>query len=159
MQRKMCEINGIRYMSPSVAGDLWGMSYQAVNQACKEKRIVGATKDSSGKWIIPVDTQKPLDKDIIRSFLLSVLAVKNRPKLAPTVDENNLNSICIYLSALGYIDPIDESNYTVTDITLTDEGFTVSTEGRPLKLNWLLAGTTFVQVVASIITIWQTLPV
>ena len=76
MRNNMCEINGIRYVKPSVFGDMCGLSRQKITAACEDGRIIGACKDSSDKWIIPVNTCKPLEIDKIREVLVTVVYLK-----------------------------------------------------------------------------------
>ena len=66
-RKKMCEIDGKRYVTPSVFGNAIGWNRQKVTVACKEGRIVGACQDTSGSWIIPLDTVKQLETEQIRS--------------------------------------------------------------------------------------------
>lgn len=66
-------------MSTKAVADLWSLSSQRVAATCKDGRVVGACKDLNGHYIISVDTKKPLDKETIRTILISLLAMKNRP--------------------------------------------------------------------------------
>ena len=157
MQRKMCEIDGKRYMSPSSAADLWNTSYQSVTKACKDGRIPKACKDSGGKWIIPVDAIAPLDSESIRKLLISTLAIKNGNISAPqSLNVDNIRLVYTYLSDIGCIEHLENITLrTPCEAVLTDKGFHIATEGKPLNLDWVNISTTFVQVVSSVITIWQ----
>ena len=157
MQKKMCEIDGKRYMSPSSAADLWNTSYQSVTRACQEGRIPKACKDSGGKWIIPVDACAPLDSENIRKLLISTLALKNGNIIVPqSLSIENVRRVYTYLSEIGCVEPIEDiTQRTPCEAVLTEKGFHIATEGTPLKLDWMNISTTFVQVVASVITIWQ----
>ena len=75
----MCEINGKRYVTPGVFGDVIGWNKQKVTAACKEGRIIGACQDTSGSWMIPVDAMKPLEAEQIRALMVTTVYLKNRP--------------------------------------------------------------------------------
>ena len=159
-QKNICEIAGKRYMSPSAAGELWDMKYQAVTNACIDGRIVGACKDSSDKWIIPVTADKPLDYEVIRQMLISTLALKNRNMDISENLSTDVIRVYEYLIKIGMFELMDNiSSNTVKDLVLTDRGMKIATEGKKIDIDWMNASTTIIQVVASIITIWQALPI
>ena len=157
IRKKMCELNGKRYVIPSVFGNAIGWSGQKVTAACKEGRIVGACQDTSGRWIIPVDTMKPLETEQIRSLMVTTVYLKNRPNhTLDYSDHESTVSVYTYLQQTGYIEPFDaESERIPFEVVLTEKGIKLATEGKPLNLNWLNIGTTVIQVAASLITIAQ----
>lgn len=156
-RKKMCEIDGKRYVTPSVFGNAIGWNRQKVTVACKEGRIVGACQDTSGSWIIPVDTVKPLETEQIRSLMVTTVYLKNWPNHALDYsDQESTVSVYTYLQQTGYIEPFDvESQRIPFEVVLTEKGIKLATEGKPLNLNWVNIGTTVIQVAASIITIAQ----
>ena len=109
-QRTLTEINGITYMSPKATGDKWDMSSQKVTAACKDARVVGATKDSGNHWIIPIDSPYPLGKEQIRQVLIAILAVKNKPGIRYPEGTEQLFG---YLRDIGLLEKTN---------TLTDRG-------------------------------------
>ena len=66
MMRALAEINGVKYMAPKAAGDLWKISRQRVTAACKDGRVVGVCFDLKGHYMIPVNSKKPLERETIR---------------------------------------------------------------------------------------------
>ena len=157
LRKKMCELNGKRYVTPSVFGDAIGWSRQKVTVACREGRIVGACQDTSGKWIIPVDTMKPLETEQIRSLMVTTVYLKNKPNhTLDYVDHESTVSVYSYLQQTGYIEPFNtESERIPYEVVMTERGIKLATEGNSLNLNWLNIGTTVIQVAASLITIAQ----
>lgn len=158
MSKNVFEINGKRYMNPKSAADCWGLSTQAVTTACRQGRVVGAEKDSSNKWIIPIDAHKPLSSDEIRSLLILILALKNRPNLV-IAQQSNADIIIVldYLFDIKCIEAFDHTDKNIPhSVVLTEKGFKIATEGKALDLSFIDAGATFIQVVASVITIIQT---
>lgn len=157
MREKMCEINGQRYVTPSVFGKWCGWSQQKITAACEDGRIIGADKDTSDKWIIPVNACKPLEIDTIREVLVTVVYLKNRPDSPLDYsDHNAIVSLYTYLQHIGYLEPFNpDSNRIPYEVVLTEKGMKLATEGKSLNLNWLTIGTTVIQVAASLITIGQ----
>lgn len=49
------------YMTLKEASEKWGVSVRQINYYCVGGRIPGAVK-MAGVWLIPKNTQKPLDK-------------------------------------------------------------------------------------------------
>ena len=141
-QRVLTEINGITYMSPKAAGDKWNMSPQKVIAACKDGRVVGATKDSKF-WIIPVDSPHPLEKEQIRQILIAILAVKNRPE---TRLPDGTEQLFGYLRDIGVLEGID---------TLTDRGMEMATTGKRVTLNWKDTSETILGMIGSLASIWS----
>lgn len=159
-QKNICEIAGKRYMSPSVAGELWNMKYQAVTNACIDGRIIGAYRDSGNRWIIPIDAVKPLDLENIRQILISTLALKNRNSDIAGSWSPDVITVYDYLIEIGMFEPTENlSANTLKNLVLTDKGMRIATEGKKMNIDLMNAGVTIVQVVASVITIWQALPV
>ena len=156
-QKKMCEINGIRYVTPSVFANAIGWNNQKVTAACKDGRIIGACKDSSGKWIIPVDAMKPLEMEQIRSLMVTTVYLKNRPDhVLDYSDHKQIVELYSYLQKIGYIEPFKTNGKRIPyEVVLTERGVKLATEGKSLNLNWLKIGTTVIQVAASVITIVQ----
>ena len=153
----MCEINGKRYVTPSVFGNVIGWSKQKVTAACKEGRIIGADQDSSGSWIIPVDAPNPLELEQIRSLMVTTVYLKNRPD--HVLDYSDHESIVAVYSSLqhaGYTQPFNTDSERIPyEVVMTEKGVKLATEGKGLNLDWLNIGTTVIQVAASIITIVQ----
>mgnify|MGYP002508848648 CR=1 FL=1 len=48
------------YMTAQEAAELWGISVRRVQRLCKENRIEGIL-NVNRVWLIPKDTQKPVD--------------------------------------------------------------------------------------------------
>ena len=158
MGKKLFTINGVQYMTPSLAGDKWDMSYQAVTNACKEHRIAGACKDSGDRWIIPFDAEKPLKYEEIRKLLVSILVLKNKPNDNNKTVSSEWEKVYKYLASIGLVEVLEQTiPDRIEDIVLTDVAMRIATEGQRVSINWVDASTTFVQVVASVITIWQTI--
>ncbi len=156
VQRKLVEIDGRKYMSPSAAGDLWNMKHQAVTRACIDGRIVGATQDSSEKWIIPIEARKPLETEVIRQILICILVLKNRQESIDRQSLEDVNKVYQYLIDVGLIEKTDEKTIdSIRNLVLTDKGMKIATEGKHTNIKGINAGTTVVQLVASVITIWQ----
>ena len=155
-QKNLCEINGVLYMSPSSAGDLWNMKYQAVSQACKAGRVVGACLDSGNKWIIPTKAIKPLDMETIRQVLISTLALKNKPSSVSTLSLEDAKKVYGYLMDTGFVERCDNITLeTLKNLILTEKGMQTATSGKISDIDWVNAVTTLIQVVASVMTIWQ----
>ncbi len=111
LRQKMTELNGRRYMIPSVAASFWGMSIQAITHACTDGRIAGACKDEKGKWIIPTDAKKPLPMEMIRDLLIATLRIKNDNQfILNEIDNNQLFQAYQYLAETGYIRTIHKHN-------------------------------------------------
>ena len=160
MKKKMCEINGKRYITPGVFASSCGWSAQKMTSACKDGRVIGAEKDISNNWLIPIDSPRPLEIEQIRQVMVTSLYLKNRPThILDYNDQTNIVALYTYLFNTGYIEPFDtNSNRIPYDVILTDKGMKLATEGKPLCLNWISIGTTVIQVAASIITIAQSIP-
>lgn len=156
LQRKLCEINGVKYMSPSAAADLWNISTQKITAACKDGRIEGAILDSSDKWIIPVNARKPLEKAEIKTLLVGTLCLKNKPNTLPhEMTSLNIDIIYDYLYHTGYIEQFDRNSDRIPfDVILTDRGMKLATEGSTPSVNWVNAGLTIISIASDIITIW-----
>ena len=152
MQKSLIEINGIKYMSPKAAGGLWGMSSQKVTTECKAGRIVGATKDSGGHWIIPIDSKKPLDRETIRKTLVALLAMKNRPGTS-LFDESGADDLFAYLRDIGLVE-----GSSLTSASLTNAGMDIATSGKRVKIDWFNAGATIIGIVGSAASIWSAIP-
>ena len=61
-----------------------------------------------------------------------------------------------YLIDVGLIEKTDEKTIdSIRNLVLTDKGMKIATEGKHTNIKWINAGTTVVQLVASVITIWQ----
>jgi len=50
----------MEYMSCADAAEKWGISARRVQKLCEDNRIPGAVKFSR-VWLIPKDTEKPVD--------------------------------------------------------------------------------------------------
>ena len=153
----MCEINGERYVTPGVFGDSIGWSRQKVTSACRDGRIVGACKDTSGSWIIPVDAMKPLETEQIRELMVTTVYLKNKPDHPLDYsDHEKTAALYTYLQQTGYIEPFNTDSERIPyEVILTEKGIGLATEGKPLNLDWLHIGSTVIQVAASVITIAQ----
>ena len=145
-QRMLTELNGITYMSPKAAGDKWNMSPQKVTAACKDARVVGAIKDSGNRWIIPIDSPCPLEKEQIRTALIAVLAAKNWPG---TRLPGGTDLLFDYLRAIDLLEGTD---------TLTDKGMQLATAGKSASIDWKNAGATILSVIGSLASIWSVIP-
>ena len=49
------------YMTPKQAGELWGVTERRVQVLCVSGRVKGAERLGGKVWLIPKDTQKPID--------------------------------------------------------------------------------------------------
>ena len=140
-QRTIFDIDGKTYMSPKGAADKWNNI---------------SRRDSTAKWIIPINAQQPIDDEKIRQILISLLCLKNNPNLETTDDKmSQIEVVVEYLKKTGFLKDDDSTN--LRDLVLTEKGIHLATEGRKLQVNWINAGITLVQVVASIMTIWTTI--
>ena len=54
------EVNVMKYLSTTQAGECWGISARRIAILCEQGRIDGAQKAGS-TWIIPEDAKKPAD--------------------------------------------------------------------------------------------------
>ncbi len=155
MTKKMFEINGVKYVTPNVFADYCECSRQKIVSACCDGRVVGAQRDSSGHWIIPIEASKPLEIERIRELLILTLALKNRPSTILGEDENaNPSKIYRYLEATGYIEHFDCSGERAPyEAVLTDKGMALATNGPIVDLNFVNLAVTAIQVFASILTI------
>ena len=158
MQKKLIEINGCKYMSTPTAADLWDMKSKDVARACRENRVIGAFKDSSSKWLIPVNTKKPLSMEYIRRLLIGLLRIKNRPELMDVCNSiSDAEEVYGYLSDIGFVEMPDElSKESIREMALTDEGMIIATEGGKTGIDWnnpvLILG-----LIADVMSIWQTI--
>ncbi len=156
VQRNLIEINGIKYMTPKTAGDLWDMSRQAVVQACKNGYVVGACKDSMDKWIIPVETVRPLNKEDIRQLRGGILTLKNKQMPAVGISLDEAKIVYGYLSDIGLIEMLDELSIdNIKDLVLTEEGMGIATDGKQIIIDWVKTGITVIQLAASVLTIYK----
>jgi len=157
MRKNMCEVNGIRYVTPGVFGDVIGWNKQKVTAACKEGRIIGACQDTSGSWMIPVDAMKPLEAEQIRALMVTTVYLKNRPDhVLDYSDHESTVAVYSYLQKIGCIEPFNADSERIPyEVVMTEKGVKLATEGKSLNLNWLNIGTTVIQVAASILTIVQ----
>jgi len=130
-------------MSPKAAGDKWNMSPQKVTAACKDGRVVGATKDSSDRYIIPIDSPHPMEKEQIRMTLIAILALKNRPESRLP---DGIEQLFSYLRDIELLEGKD---------TLTDKGMDWATSGNKVDVNWVNASTTILGVLGSLASIWS----
>jgi hypothetical protein len=155
LKKKICEINGVRYMSTTCAAELWEMSQRAVASACKEGLIPNANKDTSGKWIIPVDARKPLSKKEVRLVLIGILNLKNRKEHIEVVSPET-RKVCDYLVGVNMIeDNYRDSNFPEA-VVLTDKGMRLAIEGNKISdTNWVTDVCQFIQVITNIIEIWK----
>ncbi len=149
MNRKvLVEIDGKKYMSPKAAGDLWDMSTQKVTAECKAGRVAGATTDTGGHYIIPIDAKKPLDSETIRKILISLLAMKNRPG-SEFIDEEGAFELHDYLCDIGLIEGDD-----LKTAILTNKGMELATSGKPIEVDWVNASLTVFNILGTIMSIW-----
>lgn len=139
-------------MSPKAAGDLWEISHQAVTSACKDGRIAGVAKDSSGHFIIPIDTWKPLDRESIRKVLVSLLAIKNRPG-SQMLDQNGSNELFQYLHDIGLLEGND-----LWTASLTNRAMEIATSGERIQIDWPNAAVTILGVLGSLASLWSAIP-
>ena len=125
--------------------------------ACADGRIIGACKDTSGRWIIPVDAIHPLETEQIRLLMVTTVYLQNRRNhVLDYTDYADIVSVYSYLQQAGYIEPFNSySNRIPYEVVMTDKGVKLATEGKPLDLNWVTIGTTVIQVAASVLTIAQ----
>jgi hypothetical protein len=153
MQKDLFEMNGIKYMTTATASDLWELPRHTIAESCKDKRVPNAVKDSSGKWIMPVDTMRPLKQDDIRLALLSLLSLKNRNNKIDNVS-NEAKNVLKYLVAIEAVEDFsdDYSNFP-NNVILTDKGMHWATEGKKLPNNWFDSVTQIIQLLANLATI------
>ena len=156
-QRTIFDIDGKTYMSPKGAADKWNnISRQKIVAECVAGKVVGAQRDSTGKWIIPINAHQPIDDEKIRQILISLLCLKNNPNLETTDEKKSQIEVVVeYLKKTGFLEDDDSTN--LRKLVLTEKGIHLATEGNKLQVNWINAGFTLVQVVASIMTIWTTI--
>lgn len=155
--KKMCEINGVRYITPKVFADCCDCSAQKITAACKDGRIIGAYKDMKNNWMIPCDALKPLELETIRKLMVATLYLKNNPgKEIGNIEHDVIIRLYDYLFQCGYINQFEhESKRIPYEVVLTEKGFKVATEGKKVNINWLNIGVSLIQVAASVITVVQ----
>ena len=149
-QKSLIDINGITYMSVKAAGERWNISSGKVSQACKDGRVSGAIKDSSNHYIIPMDSKKPLDKEMIRMTMIALLAIKNRPDTSLSLD--NTDDLFLYLQAIDLIEGVD-----LYSSTLTNKGMELATSGKVISIDWKNAATTIIGIIGSLASIWSSI--
>ena len=154
-QRAVFEINGKTYYSPKAAAGKWNISYQAVTNACKDGRIVGAFIDSTNQWCIPDIAMKPLDKKIIRKILIITLYLKNNPLLRVSeLDNYDISKLYIYLKETEYIKSFDEESDRIPyEVVLTDKGMDLVLEKNRIKIDWANISTILIQCIPSFLEI------
>ena len=154
MKKKMIEINGKRYVTAGVFSDNCDMNTQKVVAACKDGRVLGACKDSSGRWIIPTETYKPLETEYIRKVLVIVLYLKNWPEKEIDLSQyGNIVNLFIYLSKTGYIEEFDVNCERIPhEAILTEKGMALATKGEKLDFDWLRDSSMIIQTVAALLT-------
>ncbi len=157
-KKNACVINGVAYYAPKTAGDIWGMKYQAVTKACEEERVVGATEDLSGSWMIPSTSLKPLDREQIKHVLICILSLKNRPDSLPAdIKEENTLTLFQYLRDCKYIEPFDEKNKRIPyDAVITQKGMELVFQTPSIKIDWLNKAETVVKCFALLADIAKT---
>lgn len=148
LQKTLIEIDGKKYMSPKAAGDLWDMSPQKVAAECKAGRIVGATKDSGGHFIIPIEARKPLDAETIRKVLIALLAMKNKPG-TNLLDENGATELHEYLRDIGLVE-----GQNLRMAVLTNKGMELATTGKLVEVDWPNAAVNVISIIGSLASIW-----
>jgi len=146
MQKSLVEINGIKYMSPKAAGDMWGMNCQKVTSACKDGRVVGAVKDSSNHFIIPINSLHPLEKEQIRTILIALLVTKNNTKVSLP---SGIEQLLDYLRSIGLIEGRD---------TLTDKGMKLATSGKEIQIDWKNVAMNILGIISNLASIWSAIP-
>lgn len=155
-QKTLCEIGGVKYMAPKAAADLWNMNTQAITAACMDGRVAGAIKDSSNHYIIPINAKAPLQRETIRTVLISLLAMKNRPGEIPNdlLNTHQLDAKALfdYLRSTGYL----EGNSLMNSV-LTNKAMELATSGNSINVDWLNAGITILNVIGSLASIWGAL--
>ena len=57
----------MEYMSCPEAAKIWGISVRRVQKLCEENRIPGVSKIGY-MWLIPKNSEKPIDKRLKRSI-------------------------------------------------------------------------------------------
>ncbi len=154
-QRTIFEIGGKTYMSPKAAEDKWNnISRQKIVAECEAGKIIGAQRDSTNKWIIPIEALQPIDDEAIRKILISLLCLKNNPNLEINDGESEQIELVVdYLKKTGFLE--NDSSTNLRNLVLTEKGIHLATEGKKLQLDWLNAGITLAQVVGSIASIWS----
>ena len=142
MRQSVIEVDGKRYMNTKSAAQLWSLKQRDVASYCRQGRIKGAFKDTSGKWCVPINSVKPLTDEHIRKILRLTLQLKNNPDQSfdlstINTDTNNLISAYDYLASIGYLklfnkdDPPEE---IPRKVELTEKGMEIFTKkGDPEK--------------------------
>lgn len=88
------------------------------------------------------------------------MALKNRNSDIVGSWSTDVIKVYDYLIEIGMFEPTENlSANTLKNLVLTDKGMKIATEGKKMNIDLMNAGVTIVQVVASVITIWQALPV
>ena len=57
----------MKYLSTTEIATLWGISERRVQKLCEENRIPGVSKIGY-MWLIPKNSEKPIDKRLKRSI-------------------------------------------------------------------------------------------
>ena len=130
------EINGRRYVTTDVIADIWGVKRATATEYCRAEIVLGAIKDSSGRWMIPVDTPKPLGKTVIKNVLCLVLQLKNDSNIKIDYDNvgvkaEDLPSAFEYVEKLKLIESIPEgcpAEEIPYKVQLTREGMKLALE-------------------------------
>ena len=113
MNKDGFEFNGKRYVTSKVMAEIWDMKARNVAEYCRDHMVMGAFKDSSKRWVIPVDAKKPLNKSVIEKVLWLVLQLKNNPSYqidysVLDVKSDDIAGTFDYLAALSLIEPFEK---------------------------------------------------
>ncbi|RKM56844.1 DNA-binding protein [Butyrivibrio sp. CB08] len=98
----------VTYIDTETAAAIFGVTKNTVTNYCRKDEIKGCKKDDKGRWLIPVDSIKPLTKKEKITALQGILIVKNNPNERPQWLENEtsvkgLELSLKYLFDNGYI--------------------------------------------------------
>lgn len=146
--KQIIEINGKKFASTKAMADLWDISQNRVALACKEKRIIGAEKDSSGRWLIPIEAIKPLEETEIQISLISILVLQNKKD---RIDQNDWKTLIKYLYLTGYL---EEDVENVKDAVISQKAIILLMSKKKVSVDLIKA----IGVVGSIASIIGTVP-
>ena len=110
MRRDSIEIDGKGYATTKVMAGVWGVSQRTASRYCRDGLVAGAFKDSSNRYLIPVDTRKPLSRQVIEKVLWLVIQLKNAPAFRidyakMEIKPEQLVGAFYYLADLGLVSP------------------------------------------------------
>ena len=158
--KKSIEVDGKRYVTTKVMADFWGVSQRTVSRYCHDGLVIGAFKDASNRYLIPVDARKPLAKNVIEKVLWLVIQLKNTPSFEidysrTEIKTGHLASAFQYLADLMLVTapgdyPTEEIPYRVR---LTQKGMDLIQGKKDPGKDWKAVINLILQLLPSLVSL------